>query len=151
MGAIRTFALALAILLAGACAIPEPTGDASSGSSAAGAPSADDAGAFVAAAEERLLDLWIRQERAFWVQANFITDDTDRIAAEARTEVIAATMELAAEATRFDGMELPGDVARKLKRLKTSLSLVAPSDPATSLTVSSRSSRSTKRSLSTER
>jgi peptidyl-dipeptidase A len=130
LGAIRTFALALAILLAGACAIPEPTGDASSGSSAAGAPSADDAGAFVAAAEERLLDLWIRQERAFWVQANFITDDTDRIAAEARTEVIAATMELAAEATRFDGMELPGDVARKLKRLKTSLSLVAPSDPA---------------------
>jgi len=110
-----------AALLLGGCARPDAGG---------GAASVEEARAFVDTVEQRLLDLWIRSERAAWVQANFITTDTERIAADARTDVIAATMELASEATRFDGMELPKDVARKLQRLKTSLSLVAPSDAA---------------------
>jgi peptidyl-dipeptidase A len=116
-------ALALVCLAAGAlssgCAKPESGG---------GAPTVEEARAFTDDAEARLLDLWIRAERAAWVQSNFITDDTERIAADARAEVIAATMELAGAATRFDGMELPADVERKLGRLKTSLPLVAPSD-----------------------
>lgn len=93
-------------------------------------PTADEARRFIEAAEIQLLDLWIKAERAGWVQANFITDDTEQIAADARKDVIAATMRLAAESVRFDGIDLPADVARKIRLLKTSLSLVAPSDPA---------------------
>ena len=112
-------ALAAALAAAGTAAAAAPT-----------PPDAEEARAFVDAAERELLDLWIRAERASWVLSTFITEDTEKIAADARKRVIAATMRLAAEATRFDGARLPEDVARKLMLLKVSLSLVAPSDPA---------------------
>jgi len=85
---------------------------------------------FVAAAEAELLDLWIRRERAGWVQSNFITMDTEILAAQANEATIAATMRLAREATRFDGLELTPEVARKLALLKMALTLPAPSDAA---------------------
>jgi peptidyl-dipeptidase A len=93
------------------------------------AAGADDARAFAARAEERLNDLGIKASRAQWVQSTYITDDTEKIAADAYKNLIAATMELAAEAKRFDGAALPDDVARKLKLIKLSLPLPAPSDP----------------------
>ncbi len=118
---ITTLATTLSILLAvAACARPDDP---------AAAPTVDEARAFVEDAEQRLLELWIRAERAAWIQSNFITDDTELIAAESRREVIGATMELAAAATRFDAIELSFDLQRKLDRLKTSLPLVAPGDP----------------------
>ncbi len=93
-------------------------------------PTVAEAQAFVEQAEKRLLELSIKADRASWVQLNFITDDTEQMAAEARKDVIAATTELALAATRFDGLDLPYDVARKLKLLKLSLTLPAPRDPA---------------------
>ena len=64
------------------------------------------------------------------MQANFITDDTEKIAADANKDLIAATMELAKAATRFDGLELPPELRRKLTLLKLApLPLPAPSDP----------------------
>lgn len=95
-----------------------------------GPPTVEQARTFIEAAETRLLDLWIKSGRADWVQANFITDDTERIAAEARKQMIAATVDLALESRRFDSLELPADLRRKLRRLRTSLPLVAPRDPA---------------------
>ena len=97
---------------------------------AAQAPTAAEAQAFAAAAEARLMDLWIAAERADWVQSTYITDDTEALAAQAQQRVIAATMELAAQARRFDGVALPAAVARKLELLKLSLALPAPADPA---------------------
>ncbi len=91
-------------------------------------PTVDEAQRFMLEAEARLLDLWVEAERAAWVQSNFITVDTERIAADANREVIAATVELAKASTRFDGLDLPDDLARKMKMLKTSNSLVAPED-----------------------
>lgn len=95
-----------------------------------GDPSVQEAVRFVEQAERRLADLWVKWARASWVQSNFITHDTEILAAEAQEAVLAATRELAGKATRFDGLDLPGEVRRKLKLLKTSLSLAAPSDPA---------------------
>ena len=89
----------------------------------------EDAAAFVKQAEARLSTLWVTAGRAAWVQANFITDDTTAIAADAQTEVLGLTMELAAGAARFDGVELPDDLRRKLLLLKTSITLAAPADP----------------------
>jgi peptidyl-dipeptidase A len=93
-------------------------------------PTLAEARAFVDGAEKRLLDLWVKASRAAWVQQNFITQDTERMAADADQEVNAATTELAAEATRFDKLRLPADIARKLRLLKLSLDLPAPRNPA---------------------
>lgn len=84
---------------------------------------------FVADAEKRLFDLNVKYSRADWVKSTFITDDTEAISADANKDVIAATTELADQSGRFDGLDLPYDVARKLKLLKLSLTLPAPKDP----------------------
>ncbi len=106
----------LIVVLMSACAPPGPT--------------VEEARAFVDDAEARLVELWIDAGRAAWVQSNFITDDTTAIAADAQTAVIGATMELASAAARFDGIELPEEIRRKLLLLKTSMGLAAPADPA---------------------
>jgi peptidyl-dipeptidase A len=93
-------------------------------------PTPDEAKAFVEAAEKRLLEIWIKSNRASWVQSNFITEDTEILAAEAQKEVTAATVELAKAAARFNGLKLPYDVERKLKLLKLALTLPAPDNPA---------------------
>jgi len=93
-------------------------------------PTAEEARTFIEAAEMRLLGLMNRQQRAAWVQATYINDDTEKIAAEANKDLIAATVEYAVAAVRFDGLALPEDVARRLKLLKLSLSLPAPRDEA---------------------
>ena len=94
-----------------------------------GAPDRD-ARAFIEVAETRLLELWVRAERANWIQQNFLSEDTAAVAALANAEVMAATVELASEAARFDQGRLSEDVRRKLVLLKTSVSAVAPSDAA---------------------
>ena len=94
------------------------------------APTLSEARAFIEQAEKRLLELEIKASRASWVYSNFITEDTERISAGAQKDVIAAAMELAAGATRFDGLDLPADLARKLRLLKLALTLPAPHDPA---------------------
>ena len=113
---IPPFVGLLATMLVSGCAEPGPT--------------VEEARAFVDDAEARLLEVWIDAARAGWVQSNFITDDTTAIAASAQTVVIGATMELATEAARFDGVELPEETRRKLLLLKTSMGLAAPADPA---------------------
>ena len=85
---------------------------------------------FITDAEARLFDLNIKYSRADWVKSTFITDDTEALSAEANKELIAATTELAEQAKRFDGLDLPYDVARKIRLLKLSLTLPAPKDPA---------------------
>jgi len=91
-------------------------------------PTAEEAKAFVEAAEAELLEHWIWRERAGWVQSNFITMDTEILAAQANEATIEATMRLAREAGRFDGLDLEPSVARRLQLLKTALTLPAPSD-----------------------
>ena len=85
---------------------------------------------FVEQAENQLLDLWIEAERAAWVKANFITLDTEAIEAQAMERLLAETAELAAQAARYNGQDLPDEIERKLRKIKTSLPLVAPRDSA---------------------
>ena len=93
------------------------------------APTVDEAKRFVAQAEARLLDLWVRGQRADWVNNTYITDDTEILSAQANEAIIAETTAMAQAATRFDGMKLPPDVARKLKLIKLSLVMPAPNSP----------------------
>ncbi len=93
-------------------------------------PTAADAEKFMAEAEKRYLAATIKDSRASWVQSNFITDDTELIAAGAKDELIATIKELADETRKFDGLELSPDVARKIKLLKLAVPLPAPSNAA---------------------
>ena len=93
-------------------------------------PTVEQAREFLDEAEPRLLDLSNRQGRADWVSQTYITDDTEKISAEANQALIAVTMDLAKQATRFDALSLPEDLRRKLTLLKlAAIPLPAPSDP----------------------
>src|SRR5215472_7174804 len=95
-----------------------------------GKPTVADAQKFTDEAEQRLLGLTVNSSRADWVKSTFITDDTEILSADGNKELIAATTELAEQSRRFEGLDLPPDVARKLKLLRLSLTLAAPKDPA---------------------
>jgi peptidyl-dipeptidase A len=92
-------------------------------------PTVEEARKFTTDAENRLLDLWVKGQRAEWVHETFITYDTEQLAAEADQNVKAAVSELAAQSRRYDGMQLPEDVARKLKLIKLSVDIPAPQNP----------------------
>ena len=89
----------------------------------------EEAKKFLAGAEAKLLEVGVEAARADWVKSTYITEDTQLLAAKADERSINATVQLAKQATRFDGLRLPGDLARKLKLLKLSLTLATPSDP----------------------
>jgi peptidyl-dipeptidase A len=112
-------------LAAGADEVRRPV----SRTAAAKAPTVEEARAFVDEAEARLLELSNESNRADWVKSTYITDDTEVLAAQANQRAISATVSYAKTATRFGGLRLPEDVARKLKLLKLALTLPAPSNP----------------------
>src|SRR5262252_7944477 len=92
-------------------------------------PTVAEAKQFLEEAEAKMLALSVDASRAAWVQATYITDDTEILAAQANERLIGATAELAKKAARFDGVPLPPDLARKRTLLKVSLTLATPSDP----------------------
>jgi peptidyl-dipeptidase A len=93
-------------------------------------PTVEEARKFTDAAEKRLMDLAIKDQRANWVHENFITDDTEQMSADADQAVATAVAELAQQARQYEGLALPPDVARKLKLIKLSVSIPVPHDPA---------------------
>jgi peptidyl-dipeptidase A len=93
-------------------------------------PTAEEAARFVETAEARLAALNEAANRAGWIQSTYITPDTQAIAAKANENLISAGVELAKEAARYDELELPYDVDRKLKRIKLNLTSPGPADPA---------------------
>ena len=94
------------------------------------APTAAEAQEFMNKAEAQLADLNVKVQRASWVQENFITDDTQAMAADAIDENTAVTTQLVEKAKSFDGLTLPPDLARKFLLLKLSLTAPAPNDPS---------------------
>jgi peptidyl-dipeptidase A len=93
-------------------------------------PTVVEAQEFINKAEDRLADLSVKVNRASWVQENFITDDTEAMAADAIDQVTAVTTELVEQSKRFDSLSLPPELARKLMLLRLSLTAPAPKDPA---------------------
>jgi len=96
----------------------------------AASPNVEDARKFLDNAERSLLDLSVYAGHADWVEANFISYDTDILSSDADDRVLAEQIRLAKEATRFDRLKLPPEMARKMMLLKLGLTLAAPSDPS---------------------
>ena len=93
-------------------------------------PTVEEATQFVNEAEARLAALNVDQQRAAWVQSTYITHDTQLMAARENERLINAGVELAKKAARYDDVEVPYDVRRKLNLIKLSLVTPGPSDPA---------------------
>jgi peptidyl-dipeptidase A len=93
------------------------------------APTVVEAKAFVDAAEAKLLALAVDASRNSWIQNTYITHDSEVLAAQANERLIAAGVDYAKKATRFDKLKLPEETARKLRLLKLGLTLAAPTDP----------------------
>ena len=88
-----------------------------------------DAQVFMKKAESRMAALAVKVNRANWVHDNFITDDTQALAADANDELTAVTTELVEEGRRYEGLKRPEELARKFMLLKLALTAPAPKDP----------------------
>jgi peptidyl-dipeptidase A len=97
---------------------------------AAPKPTVAEAEQFMKQAQVRLNEIGVKAARASWVQENFITDDTQALNADAVDQLTAETTELIEQAKRFDGLQLPPELAREFLLLRLSLTAPAPHDPA---------------------
>ncbi len=88
----------------------------------------DDAKKFVENVEKTLLEEREYSARVEWVQQNFITDDTVWLGAKSLEKMGALQSKFASEAQRFDKLELPADLRRKLNLIKGNLVLAYPRD-----------------------
>ena len=109
----------LALVLAAVAAVP----------AAAKTPTVADARAFVERAESELQELNVAASRAAWVHDTHITEDTEKLAAHADEAYSAKVAVLGAEARRYEGLNLPADLRRKIMLLKLSVSAPSPKDP----------------------
>jgi peptidyl-dipeptidase A len=92
-------------------------------------PGESEAKAFLQDAESRLFDVGVKAQRAGWVQENFITADTEQIAADLGEQANTLSTELAKQAARFNGLKLPPVMARKMLLLKLASGFPAPNNP----------------------
>src|SRR5262245_13604381 len=107
----RSFAgLVAAMLLAGvaACSVSAPSATVT----------AADADRFLADANKTLLRLGIEGQRAGWVAENFITVDTETLAAHANQQLATAATRLAKEAAKYDHVDVSPEARRQLQLLK---------------------------------
>jgi peptidyl-dipeptidase A len=87
-----------------------------------------DAKRFVASVNENLRRLQVRSDTAEWIKNTYITDDTERLAAAAREEVLGYTAQAVKQAAGFAQAPADADTRRQLHLLRVSSSLAAPSD-----------------------
>ncbi|MBW8841915.1 MAG: M2 family metallopeptidase [Sphingomonadales bacterium] len=115
--------LALALVLSGAVVL-------ATGPDKNAAATAGDADQFVARAEKDLADISVDANRAGWINATYITDDTDAMAAEVSARQTELAVKYAGEAAKYLNVQgLSPDTRRKLDLIRNGITLPAPSRP----------------------
>src|ERR1700754_2088899 len=116
------------ILLGGVAALGLMLAGCNGGDATTGAPAAKgDATTFLASAEKELSDFSDYAARVAWVNANFITDDTDWLNARAGSEGTLLPARLATATKQYEGASLTPDQQRKLNILRAGIVMPAPS------------------------
>lgn len=93
-------------------------------------PTAADADAFVKRAEAQLFDFGVDAARMQWINATYITDDTDALAAKVNGEQTEMQVKLALDAAKYAAApNLSADTTRKLDLLRGGITLPAPTRP----------------------
>jgi peptidyl-dipeptidase A len=101
-----------------------------------------DADAFVAKVEKEYYAFNLLASRVAWINANFITDDTDALAAEYGARGTEMAVRWALEAARFQKVKgLSPDTARKLDILRSAITLPAPTRAGAADTLSELATR----------
>jgi peptidyl-dipeptidase A len=105
---------------------PEPAPHAHAASSSPHAP--EEAKAFIEQVDKDLRRLWVARDRAGWANQNFITEDTEALAASGEEATAAYMTEAIQKARRFDGVKADPVTARQLLLLKLAQVVPAPSN-----------------------
>jgi peptidyl-dipeptidase A len=113
------FAAAALVASVAACSVSAPSATVT----------AADADRFLADANQTLLRLGIEEQRASWVAQNFITTDTEALAARADQILSEASARLAKESVKFNHVDVSPEARRQLQLLKVALTVAAPADP----------------------
>jgi peptidyl-dipeptidase A len=94
-----------------------------------GAPAAakEDAATFLANAEKELSEFSDYSARVAWVNANFITEDTDWLVARAGSEGTLMSVRLANATKQYEGQTLTPEQQRKMNILRAGITMPAPS------------------------
>jgi len=111
------------IALGASCAKKENTSLAAPAGANASAASSD-AAAFLDKVETTYREAYEEASRIQWVNATYITDDTDWLAARNAAKLTKLSVDFAKEAAAFKDAEVPPDVRRKLDFI--TLGIVAP-------------------------
>src|SRR5262245_15707738 len=90
------------------------------------APTVAEAPKFMDESEETLHVLGVRSAMSSWMQQTDINYTTEWLAADADNAYSAKAAELAHQASRFDKLKLPPDLARKFLHLKLAVDSPAP-------------------------
>ena len=116
------FAISIAALAMVLAVSPAPAASAQ--------PTAGDADAFVARAEKELSDYTVDASRMSWINATYITDDTDALAAKFGAQGTEMAVRFALEAAKYQKVSgLSPDAKRKLDILRGGIVLPAPTTP----------------------
>ncbi len=124
---ISTLSLAVSLALAASPALAQDAVAPAAGTASPAAPTAADAEAFIAAAEKDLFDYTVEASQVNWVNYNFITEDTDAMAARINAIGTEKAVQYALEAAKYrDVPGLSADTKRKLDILRNGIVLPAP-------------------------
>lgn len=85
-----------------------------------------DAREFLETAERDINEVFRVGARAAWINANFVTEDTNSLVADASAEGSKLSTRLANDAKRFNNLDLPDDMRRKIDMLKRGSNFPAP-------------------------
>ena len=97
---------------------------------ATAAPTVADAEAFLARAEKDLFDFSVEGSKVAWINATYITDDTDALAAKYGEIGTKKSVKYAIEAAKYKNVAgLSAETGRKLDILRGGLVLPAPTTP----------------------
>lgn len=135
---LRTAASWIAIAAFAACAsVAQPAEQVT----AAPSPTAEQAVAYVEAAEQELRERGEYEARVAWIYNTNINYDTEWLLQRVDAEGTEARVRLAAGAAQFANLELPAEVRRKLNILRTSITLPAPQRPGAATELAQVNSR----------
>lgn len=104
------------------------TGETQTTQDPASAPTLDEARQFLADAEARLTEDAEYAARIFWVQNTYINHDTNWLASRAGSQSTQLSVRLASEAARFEGLDLPAEMSRKIDILRQGITVPSPAD-----------------------
>jgi peptidyl-dipeptidase A len=91
------------------------------------APTVEEAAAFIERVEETYAEVGEEAARTAWVKATYINYDTNWLEARMTEELTELSVDFANETKRFQGLDLPEDLARKMMLIKQGIVLPAPS------------------------